>query len=204
MPDLVARVRRAELLRETAETKVHVLLDLDGRGSVRTATAVPFLNHMLAAIGRHGRLTLEVDATGDIEVDDHHLVEDVGIVLGQALAEALGDKTGINRFGTAYAPMDEALARVVIDLSGRAFISYNAPMRGPTIGGARLFHTDLAEEFFRALVAHARLTGHFDLIRAQNDHHAIEALCKAFALALHQATRLGGPSGVVPSTKEVL
>jgi imidazoleglycerol-phosphate dehydratase len=204
MSDLVARVRRAEILRETAETKVLVRLDLDKAGPVRPATAVPFLNHMLAAIGRHGRLHLEVDASGDVDVDDHHLIEDVGLVLGQAIAEALGDKAGLTRFGWAYAPMDEALARVVIDLSGRPFISYQAPMRGPTIGGTRLFHTDLAAEFFRAVTTQARMTAHFDLIRAENDHHAIEALCKAFALALHQATRLGGPPGVVPSTKEVL
>ncbi len=204
MADLVMPVRRAEILRETAETRVLVRLDLDGSGDVRAATPVPFLNHMLSSIGRHGRLALDVEASGDVEVDDHHTVEDVGIVLGQAIAEAAAAKAGLARFGWALAPMDEALARVVLDVSGRPYLHWAAPMRGPTIGGARLFHTDLAEEFFRGLIVHARLTAHFDLIRGQNDHHAIEALCKAFGLALHQATRLTGPAGVVPSTKGVL
>ncbi|HMA35138.1 MAG TPA: imidazoleglycerol-phosphate dehydratase HisB [Chloroflexia bacterium] len=198
------RQRRAEILRETGETRIALKLDLDRPGPAAIATPVPFLNHMLAALARHGRLTLEITAQGDVEIDDHHTVEDAGIVLGQALAQAVGDKAGINRFGTAYAPLDEALARVVLDFSGRPFISWNAPLRGPTIGGVRLFHTDLAEEFFRAVVANAQITAHFDLIRSQNDHHAIEALFKAFALALHSATRLGGPPTVIPSTKGVL
>jgi imidazoleglycerol-phosphate dehydratase len=203
MSDLVMRVRRAEIVRETSETKIRVALNLDG-GPVQIATPVPFLNHMLASLGRHGRLGLEIEATGDIEIDDHHTVEDIGIGLGQALAQALGNKAGVARFGSAYAPMDEALARVVLDLSGRAYISYNAPMRAPTLGGLRLFHTDLVEEFFRALVGNALITAHFDLIRGTNDHHAIEALFKAFALALHQATRRSGPAGAIPSTKGVL
>jgi len=198
------RWRRAEILRETGETRILIRVDLDRPGPPRIHTAVPFLDHMLTALARHGRLGLEVDAQGDTEIDDHHTVEDIGIVLGQAIAEALGDKAGITRFGTAYAPMDEALARVVLDLSGRAFISWLVPLRAPTLGGVRLFHTDLVEEFFRALVANARVTAHFDLIRAQNDHHALEALFKAFALALHAATRLGDPGGAVPSTKGVL
>lgn len=204
MSDLVMPIRRAEILRETGETRIRVALDLDRIAPAQIATPVPFLNHMLTSLARHGRIALEVDATGDVEIDDHHTVEDVGIVLGQALGAALGTKAGINRFGWAYAPMDEALARVVLDLSGRAFLSWQAPMHGPTIGGVRLFHTDLAEEFFRALVANALITAHCDLIRAQNDHHAIEALFKAFALALHAATRLDGPPGVVPSTKGML
>jgi imidazoleglycerol-phosphate dehydratase len=203
MGDGIARVRRAETLRETSETRILLRLNLDG-GDVAINTPVPFLNHMLTSLGRHGRLGLEIDATGDTEIDDHHTVEDVGIVLGGAIAEALGDKAGVARFGWAYAPMDEALARVALDLSGRAHISWNAPMRGATLGGARLFQTDLVEEFFRALVGNARITGHFDLIRGTNDHHAIEALFKAFALALREATRMSGAPGIIPSTKGAL
>ncbi|HUS16513.1 MAG TPA: imidazoleglycerol-phosphate dehydratase HisB [Chloroflexia bacterium] len=198
------RARRAEILRETRETRVVVRVDLDGSGIVDADTPVPFLNHMLDALGRHGRLDLTIGARGDVEIDDHHTVEDIGIVLGQALAGAWGDKAGIARFATAYVPMDEALARVVLDLSGRAFLHWDVPMRGPTIGGLRLFHTDLAAEFFRALTANASITAHCDLIRGQNDHHAIEAVFKAFALALHSATRVTGLAGVIPSTKGAL
>jgi imidazoleglycerol-phosphate dehydratase len=145
-----------------------------------------------------------VTATGDVAVDDHHTVEDVGIVLGRALSAALGPRQGIARFGYAYAPMDEALARAVVDISGRPFLSYTAPGLAPTLGGARLFHTDLAEEFWRALVIHAGITLHLDLLRGQNAHHALEALFKAFALAWRAATRLTDRPDLVPSTKGVL
>jgi imidazoleglycerol-phosphate dehydratase len=195
--------RLSHIVRETSETQIRLSLNLDG-GPISINTPVPFFNHMLTALARHGRLGLEIAATGDIEIDDHHTVEDVGIVLGQALAEATGSKAGMARFAHAYAPMDEALARVVLDLSGRAHIHWAAPMQASTLGGVRLFHTNLAEEFFRALVGNARLTAHFDLIRATNDHHAIEALFKAFALALHAATRPAGAADAVPSTKGVL
>ncbi len=143
-------------------------------------------------------------ASGDTPIDDHHTVEDAGIVLGQALAQALGTKAGIARFGYAYAPMDESLVRAVLDISGRPFLSYEAPGIAPTLGGERLFHTDLAEEFWRALTANAGITLHLDLIRARNAHHAIEAMFKAFALALHVATRVNNVPGVVPSTKGAL
>ena len=203
MSDLIGPPRQAEIRRETGETQIHVLLALDGTGRTTIATPVPFLNHMLTAFGRHGRLDLEVTATGDVAVDDHHTVEDVGLVLGQAVAQALGDKAGIGRFGLAYAPMDDALARVALDLSGRAYVHWEVPMHSATLGGIRVFHTDLIAEFFRALIGQGGITAHFDLIRSQNDHHAIEAVFKAFALALHQATRLSGPPGI-PSTKGVL
>ena len=203
MPDPLTPPRRATLVRETGETQIRLALDLDG-GPIAIATPVPFFNHMLTALARHGRLGLAITATGDIEIDDHHTVEDVGIVLGQALAEALGNKAGLARFAHAYAPMDEALARVVLDLSGRAHIHWAASLRAATLGGVRLFHTDLAEEFFRAVVGNARITAHFDLIRATNDHHALESLFKAFALALHAATRATGPPDSIPSTKGVL
>ncbi len=203
MPDPLTLPRRADIVRETGETQIRLALDLDG-GPIAVATPVPFFNHMLTALARHARLGLTIQATGDIEIDDHHTVEDVGIALGQALAEATGSKAGLARFAHAYAPLDEALARVVLDLSGRAYIHWDAPMRAATLGGARLFHTDLAEEFFRAVVGNARITAHFDLIRATNDHHAIESLFKAFALALHAATRITDPTGTIPSTKGVL
>jgi len=203
MPDPLIPPRHATIVRETSETQIRLTLDLDG-GPIAIATPVPFFNHMLTALARHGRLGLEITATGDIEIDDHHTVEDVGIVLGQALAEAVGNKAGLARFAHAYAPMDEALARVVLDLSGRAYIHWDAPMHAATLGGVRLFHTDLAEEFFRAVVGNARITAHFDLIRATNDHHAIESLFKAFALALRAATQASGPADAIPSTKGVL
>lgn len=196
--------RRAELTRDTLETRITVGVDLDGSGDARIDTPVPFLNHMLTSLARHGRLNLSVKAEGDTDIDDHHTVEDVGIVLGKVLAEALGDKKAIARFGYAYAPMDESLARAVIDISGRPFLAYEAPGLSPTLGGERVFHTDLAEEFWRALVTNAGVTLHLDLIRGRNAHHSIEAMFKAFALAWHSATRLSGLPGAVPSTKGAL
>src|SRR6476469_8006800 len=177
--------RRAEVTRDTLETRITISVGLDGEGDAQIDTPVPFLNHMLLSLSRHGRLDLHVKAEGDTHIDDHHTVEDVGIVLGQALAQAWGDKRGVARFGYAYAPMDEALARAVLDLSGRPFLGYDAPGISPTLGGERIFHTDLAEEFWRALVTNAGITLHLDILKGRNAHHQIEASFKAFALALH-------------------
>ncbi len=196
--------RRTRFARVTNETQVTVALDLDGSGESSIHTGVPFLDHLLQSVARHGRLDLEVTATGDLEIDDHHTVEDIGIVLGQAIRQAVGDRAGIARYGHAYAPMDEALARAVVDLSGRPFIVYNAPGLDPTLGGVRIFHTVLAEEFWRAVATHAAITMHIDLIRGQNAHHCLEACAKAVAVALHGATRRVDPGGAVPSTKGML
>ncbi|MEZ4497765.1 MAG: imidazoleglycerol-phosphate dehydratase HisB [Thermomicrobiales bacterium] len=202
MSDLLHRIRKSTIERKTGETDISLNLDLDGTGSVRADTGVPFLDHMLDALGRHGRLDLTVSCTGDAAMDPHHTVEDVGIALGVAIRQALGDKKGIARFAHAYAPLDEALARVVIDVSGRPFLSFEAPMPEPVIGSD--FAASLVEEFWRALVMNAGLTCHIDLLRARNSHHAAEAIFKAGALALRDATRLTGTPGAVPSTKGLL
>ena len=202
MSDLLHRIRKSTIERKTGETDISLSLDLDGTGSVRADTGVPFLDHMLDALGRHGRLDLTVSCTGDAAMDPHHTVEDVGIALGVAIRQALGDKKGIVRFAHAYAPLDEALARVVIDVSGRPFLSFEAPMPEPVIGSD--FAASLVEEFWRALVMNAGLTCHIDLLRARNSHHAAEAIFKAGALALRDATRLTGTPGAVPSTKGLL
>ena len=202
MSEAMVRYRRAAVERKTGETEIALALDLDGRGNVRAATGVAFLDHMLDALGRHGRFDLDARATGDVEMDPHHTVEDVGIVLGQAVREALGDRAGIARYGHAYAPLDEALARVVVDCSGRPFFQFEAVMPEPTIGSG--FAASLVEEFWRALVVNAALTVHVDLLRARNAHHAAEAIFKAGALALRAATRSTGDPARVPSTKGVL
>ena len=202
MNDLVARIRKATLDRETAETTIAVSLNLDGHGVVSARTGVPFLDHMLDALGRHGRIDLDVSCTGDAAMDPHHTVEDIGIVIGQGIRQALGDRKGINRYGHAYAPLDEALARTVIDCSGRPFLHFQAEMPEPMIGVD--FAASLVEEFWRALVINAGLTAHIDLIRARNAHHAAEAIFKAGALAIREATRLTGDTTRVPSTKGVL
>jgi imidazoleglycerol-phosphate dehydratase len=201
MTDIVARSRRGEIARETLETRIVLAVDLDG-GVVRVTTGVEFLDHMLDALGRHGRLGLEVTASGDATMDPHHTVEDVGIALGQAVRYALGDRAGITRYGHAYAPLDEALARVVVDCSGRPYLHFEGIMPEPTIG--RDFASSLVEEFWRALVVNAGLTVHIDLLRARNAHHGAEAIFKAGALALHHATRFTGDPARVPSTKGVL
>ena len=202
MSDLLHHIRKSTIERKTGETDISLILDLDGTGSVRADTGVPFLDHMLDALGRHGRLDLTVSCTGDAAMDPHHTVEDGGIALGVAIRQALGDKKGIARFAHAYAPLDEALARVVIDVSGRPFLSFEAPMPEPVIGSD--FAASLVEEFWRALVMNAGLTCHIDLLRARNSHHAAEAIFKAGALALRDATRLTGMPGAVPSTKGLL
>lgn len=193
--------RRASISRATLETRIELSVDLDG-GTVSASSGVPFLDHMLDALGRHGQLGLEVRAEGDAAMDPHHTVEDIGIVLGQAVREALGDRRGIARYGHAYAPLDEALARAVIDCSGRPYLHFAAAMPEPLIG--RDFAASLIEEFWRAFVVNAGLTAHIDLLRAGNAHHAAEAIFKAGALALHAATRRAGDPAVVPSTKGVL
>jgi imidazoleglycerol-phosphate dehydratase len=202
MSDLVHKIRKRTLERKTGETDISLTVDLDGSGSVRARTGVPFLDHMLDALGRHGRFDIDVSCTGDAAMDPHHTVEDVGIALGTAIRDAIGDKRGIARFSHAYAPLDEALARVVVDVSGRPYLEFNAPMPESVIGAD--FAASLVEEFWRALVMNAGLTCHIDLLRARNSHHAAEAIFKAGALALRGATRLTGNPDSVPSTKGIL
>jgi imidazoleglycerol-phosphate dehydratase len=202
MTNTLHRIRKASINRSTSETEVKIQLDLDGAGVVIAQTGVPFFDHMLDAIGRHGHLDLNVSCTGDAAMDPHHSVEDVGIALGQAIRQALGDRAGIARYGYAYAPLDEALARVVIDCSGRPFLHFEAEMPEPIIGAD--FASSLVEEFWRAVTMNAYLTIHIDLIRARNAHHASEAIFKAGALALRAATRITGDPTRVPSTKGVL
>jgi imidazoleglycerol-phosphate dehydratase len=193
--------RQAHIARSTLETQIDARVDLDG-GAVTAATGVPFLDHMLDALGRHGKLGIEIRCDGDAAMDPHHTVEDAGIVLGQAVRESLGDRRGIARYGHAYAPLDEALARVVIDCSGRPYLHFEAEMPEPVIG--RDFAASLIEEFWRAFIVNAAVSAHIDLIRARNAHHAAEAIFKAGALALHAATRQSGDLELIPSTKGVL
>ncbi len=198
----VKPVRRSHVPRQTGETSIDLALDLDGVGSVDARTGVPFFDHMLHAWGRHARVDLTVTVTGDAAMDPHHTVEDTGIVLGQAIREALGDRAGIERYGFAYAPLDEALARVVIDCSGRPYLEFVATMPEPVIGAG--FAASLVEEFWRAVAVNAGLTVHIDLIRARNAHHAAEAIFKAAAVATRTAFARTAPSSFVPSTKGVL
>lgn len=193
--------RTGSITRKTNETSITVMLDLDENKDITITTGVPFLDHMLDALARHGRFGLTVDATGDVEIDPHHTVEDVGIAIGQALKQALGDRAGIDRYGSAYAPLDEALARVVIDCSGRPFLEYHAVFPEAVIG--RDFAASLVEELWRSLAVNAGLTIHIDLLRARNSHHAAEAIFKAGAVALRTAIRRSGTNSV-PSTKGVL
>jgi imidazoleglycerol-phosphate dehydratase len=199
--------RTAERHRVTGETDVLVALGLDAApaelASSTICTGVPFFDHMLVAFARHGRFALRIEASGDLEIDDHHTVEDFGLVLGQALLAALGERRGIARFGAGFAPMDEALARAVVDVSGRPYFVYAL---GPVRLAERVgrFDTQLVEEFWRAFATEARLALHLDLLRGSNSHHALEAIFKAAALALRAATRIELPDGDVPSTKGVL
>jgi imidazoleglycerol-phosphate dehydratase len=193
--------RQARIERRTLETAIELELDLDG-GEVVAKTGVLFLDHMLDAVGRHGRLGLSVACDGDAAMDPHHTVEDVGIALGQAVRQALGDRAGIARYGHAYAPLDESLARVVIDCSGRPFLHFEAAMPEAMIGAE--FASSLVEEFWRAFSVNAALTVHVDLLRGRNSHHAAEAIFKAGALALAAATRQLGDPARIPSTKGVL
>jgi imidazoleglycerol-phosphate dehydratase len=191
--------RRADVTRNSKETKLRARIDLDGQGKVKVATGLPFLDHMLEQVARYGGFDLNVRGAGDLHVDTHHLVEDAGIVLGQALSQALGDRAGIARFASAYAPLDEALARVVIDLGKRSYLSYNVALRG-RIG---TLESEVLEEFWKALSIHLGATIHVDVIRGRNRHHLAEATFKALGLALRQAMALGGGPGV-PSSKGLL
>ncbi len=194
--------RQANVSRKTKETSVAVAVDLDGKGSSRIETPVGFLSHMLDVIARHGRVDLDVVATGDVEIDYHHTVEDVGLVLGETVGKALGDKRGIRRFGYAYVPLDEALARVVIDFAGRPYLVFEVPVDKEMLLIHKDFPFALIEEFFKSFANKCACNIHVDLIRGRNGHHAAEAIFKAFAVALRQAKEIVGEE--VPSTKGVL
>jgi imidazoleglycerol-phosphate dehydratase len=197
----MTRARRAEIRRKTRETDISLSLVLDGSGRSRAATGIGFLDHMLAALATHGRFDLDVRCKGDLHVDAHHSVEDVGICLGDALKQALGDKAGIVRFGHAYVPLDEALSRCVVDLSGRPFLHYDVTFRAKQLG---TMSTELFEDFFWAVADHGRLNVHLDLIRGRNAHHIAETLFKSFARALSMAVARDPRVKTVPSTKGTL
>ena len=190
--------RAAEILRKTKETDITLKLTLNGEGRSTISTGIPFLNHMLELFTKHGLFDLKLKAKGDLEVDFHHTVEDIGICLGQAFAKALGDKRGIRRYGEATIPMDEALATVAVDLSGRSFLAYNVKIRRIKIGN---FNVGLVKEFFRAFVDQADLTLHINLLYGEDIHHSIEAIFKAFARAMRQATEPDLRVKGIPSTK---
>lgn len=194
--------RQGKIDRKTKETEIHLTLELDGSGRSRIATGIPFMDHMLNLLAAHGFMDMELSAEGDREIDDHHTVEDLGICLGAALREALGDKKGIRRYGEATVPMDEALARIAMDISNRPILSYRVPLKKGTTG---TFDVGLIKEFFRALVTNAGITMHVDVFAGDDPHHVSEAIFKAFAMALDQATALERRlSGDVPSTKGLL
>ena len=194
-------MRTSEITRETGETSIQIYLNLDGQGSGEFKTGVPFLDHMLDQIARHGMFDLKVIANGDLEIDAHHTVEDVGITLGQAISKALGDKAGITRFGHAYAPLDEALSRTVIDVSGRPGLEFRCEWKRPVVGD---FDLDLINEFFQGFVNHSFITVHIDNLFGNNAHHQCESVFKSFARALRTAVCIDLDSKKVPSTKGVL
>ena len=192
-------MRSAEVTRNTAETRIRVSVNLDGTGVAKLASGVPFLDHMLDQIARHGLVDLEVDAAGDLHIDAHHTVEDVGICLGQAIARASGDKRGVRRYGHAYVPLDEALSRVVVDFSGRPGLTWNVQFTRAMIGQ---FDVDLSREFFQGLVNHAQMTVHIDNLRGDNAHHQCETIFKAFGRALRMAAEADPrAASSIPSTK---
>jgi imidazoleglycerol-phosphate dehydratase len=192
-------MRKAEIQRDTKETQVFVALDLDGRGEATLASGIPFLDHMLDQVARHGAMDLTVRAKGDLEIDAHHTVEDIGITLGMALAKALGDKKGIRRYGHAYVPLDEALSRAVVDFSGRPGLEYHVKFTRARVGE---FDVDLMHEFFQGLANHALATIHIDNLRGDNSHHQCETIFKAFARALRMAVETDPrAAGTIPSTK---
>ena len=194
--------RKAEVERNTNETQIQASVDLDGSGNCKLETGVPFLEHMLEQVGRHGLIDIEIIARGDLHIDAHHTVEDIGITLGQAMAQAVGDKTGLVRYGHAYVPLDEALSRVVIDFSGRPGLEYRAEFPRALIGD---FDVDLLHEFFQGFVNHAGVTLHIGNIRGDNAHHIAETIFKAFGRALRMALSFDERmEGVVPSTKGAL
>lgn len=191
--------RVAEITRNTSETEITVKLNLDGSGKTSFDTGVPFLEHMMDQIGRHGLIDLEITCKGDLHIDDHHTTEDIGITLGQAFSQAIGDKKGITRYGHSYVPLDEALSRVVIDFSGRPTLMHKVDYKRARIGG---FDVDLFDEFFHGFVNHALVTLHIDNVRGKNAHHIAETIFKAFGRALRMALTMDERSaGVIPSTK---
>ena len=191
--------RTAEVSRNTAETKITVKVNLDGNGQSSLSTGIGFFDHMLDQIARHGLIDLDIQAVGDLHIDGHHTVEDVGITLGQAVAKAVGDKKGLRRYGHAYVPLDEALSRVVIDFSGRPGLEMHVPFKSGMIG---TFDSQLAYEFFQGFVNHAFVTLHIDNLRGDNSHHQAETVFKAFARALRMALEIDPrAAGVIPSTK---
>jgi imidazoleglycerol-phosphate dehydratase len=195
-------MRQCQITRNTNETQISVAVDLDGTGKARFETGVPFLDHMLDQVARHGCIDLDIVAKGDLHIDAHHTVEDVGITLGQAVAKALGDKKGLRRYGHAYVPLDEALSRVVIDLSGRPGLSFDVRFVRPLIG---TFDVDLVREFFQGFVNHALATLHIDNLRGDNAHHQAETVFKAFGRALRMAVETDPRAGsAIPSTKGAL
>jgi len=191
-------MRKAEATRNTNETRIGVKLNLDGSGKSSIATGVPFLDHMLEQVARHGVFDLDVSANGDLQIDAHHMVEDVGITLGQAFAKAIGDKKGVRRYGHAYVPLDEALSRAVVDLSGRPGLEYHIEFARARIGE---FDVDLMHEFFQGFVNHAQVTLHVDNLKGTNAHHQAETAFKAFARALRMAVEADARVKDVPSTK---
>jgi len=190
--------RQAQINRDTQETQIRVKLNLDGSGRAKLASGIPFLDHMLDQIARHGLVDLEVKAKGDLHIDAHHTVEDIGITLGQAFAKAIGDKKGVRRYGHAYVPLDEALSRVVIDLSGRPGLEMSGKFTRARVGD---FDVDLVREFFQGFVNHALVTLHLDNLKGVNTHHQVETLFKAFGRALRMAVELDPRVKGVPSTK---
>ena len=191
--------RIAEVTRNTNETQIRVVINIDGTGSQKLNTGVPFLDHMLDQIARHGLIDLDIEAKGDLHIDAHHTVEDVGITLGQAFAKAMGDKKGIRRYGHAYVPLDEALSRVVIDFSGRPGLEFHVPFKRSMIG---TFDVDLTHEFFQGFVNHALVSLHVDNLRGENAHHQCETVFKAFGRALRMAAEFDPRSAdTIPSTK---
>src|SRR5450830_480020 len=198
-PASLTAPRTAEVTRNTAETQITVKLNLDGTGQAKFSTGIGFFDHMLDQIARHGLIDLDIHARGDLHIDGHHTVEDVGITLGQAVAQAVGDKKGLRRYGHAYVPLDEALSRVVIDFSGRPGLDMNVPFKSGMIG---TFDSQLAYEFFQGFANHAFVTLHIDNLKGENAHHQAETVFKAFARALRMALEIDPrAAGVIPSTK---
>ena len=193
--------RTASIKRNTKETDICLSLNLDGHGTVDLNTGIPFLDHMVEQIARHGLIDLSIDAKGDLEIDAHHTVEDIGICFGEALRDAIGDKAGIVRYGYAYVPLDEAMSRVVLDLSGRPGLEYHVDFPKETVGG---FDIELFKEFFQAVSNHGRITLHIDAIRGDSNHHIIETVFKAFGRALRMAVESDPRQSGIPSTKGAL
>lgn len=201
LPSQPDNSRSAEVTRDTLETQIRARVNLDGNGISQFATGLPFLEHMLDQIARHGLLDITIEAKGDLHIDAHHTVEDIGITLGLAFAKAIGDKAGVRRYGHAYVPLDEALSRVVIDLSGRPGLTFDVNFTRAQIGE---FDVDLVQEFFQGFVNHARVTLHIDNLRGNNSHHQCETLFKAFGRALRMAVEFDPRAATIPSTKGTL